>query len=59
MDLLGALGVLVRVVETGSFSPSPVSATSVRLRSPRQVSQRVYWEEHFGVRLFSPHDPKA
>ena len=34
MDLLGALGILVRVVETGSFSASPVSASSARLRSP-------------------------
>src|ERR1700719_3247320 len=38
MDLLGALGVLVRVVETGSFSGVA-----------RQISQL---EDHFGVRLF-------
>ena len=33
MDILGALGILVRVVETGSFSMSPVSAASAKPRS--------------------------
>jgi DNA-binding transcriptional LysR family regulator len=49
MDLLGALGALVRVVETGSFSA---------VARERQVSQSAVTrqigllEQHFGVRLF-------
>jgi DNA-binding transcriptional LysR family regulator len=47
MDLLGALGVLVRVVETGSFSAVARERELSQAAVARQVSQ-----EHFGVRLF-------
>ena len=49
MDLLGALGVLVRVVETGSFSAVARQRELSQAAVARQVSQL---EEHFGVRLF-------
>jgi DNA-binding transcriptional LysR family regulator len=49
MDLLGALGVLVRVVETGSFSAVARERELSQAAVARQVSQL---EEHFGVRLF-------
>jgi DNA-binding transcriptional LysR family regulator len=49
MDLLGALGVLVRVVETGSFSAVARERSQSQAAVARQVSQL---EEHFGVRLF-------
>lgn len=49
MDLLGALGVLVRVVETGSFSAVARERALSQAAVARQVSQL---EEHFGVRLF-------
>jgi DNA-binding transcriptional LysR family regulator len=49
MDLLGGLGVLVRVVETGSFSPVARERDLSQAAVARQVSQL---EEHFGVRLF-------
>src|ERR1700742_2767600 len=49
MDLLGALGVLVRVVETGSFSAVAREREVSQAAVARQVSQL---EEHFGVRLF-------
>src|SRR5260370_29964623 len=49
MDLLGALGVLVRVVETGSFSAVARERDLSQATVARQVSQL---EEHFGVRLF-------
>jgi DNA-binding transcriptional LysR family regulator len=49
MDLLGALGVLVRVVETGSFSAVARERDLSQAAVARQVSQL---EEHFGVRLF-------
>jgi DNA-binding transcriptional LysR family regulator len=49
MDLLGALGVLVRVVETGSFSAVARERELSQAAVARQVSQL---EEHFGLRLF-------
>jgi DNA-binding transcriptional LysR family regulator len=49
MDLLSALGVLVRVVETGSFSAVARERELSQAAVARQVSQL---EEHFGVRLF-------
>jgi DNA-binding transcriptional LysR family regulator len=49
MDLLGALGVLVRVVETGSFSAVARERELSQAAVGRQISQL---EEHFGVRLF-------
>ena len=48
MDLLGALGVLVRVVETGSFSAVARERAVSLAAVTRQISQL---EEHFGVRL--------
>src|SRR5215472_18956502 len=49
MDLFGALGVLVRVVETGSFSAVAREREVSQAAVARQVSQL---EDHFGVRLF-------
>ena len=49
MDLLGALGVLVRVVETGSFSAVARERELSQAAVARQIS---HLEEHFGVRLF-------
>jgi len=49
MDLLGALGVLARVVETGSFSAVARERELSQAAVARQVSQL---EDHFGVRLF-------
>jgi DNA-binding transcriptional LysR family regulator len=49
MDLLGALGVLVRVVETGSFSAVARERALSQAAVARQVAQL---EDHFGVRLF-------
>lgn len=49
MDLAGALGVLVRVAETGSFSAVAREREIHQAIIARQVSQL---EEHFGVRLF-------
>ncbi|HTB03595.1 MAG TPA: LysR family transcriptional regulator [Bradyrhizobium sp.] len=49
MDLLGSLGVLVRVVETGSFSAVARERELSQAAVARQISQL---EEHFGVRLF-------
>src|ERR1700739_334756 len=49
MDLLGALGVMARVVETGSFSGVARERELSQAAVARQVSQL---EEHFGVRLF-------
>jgi DNA-binding transcriptional LysR family regulator len=49
MDLFGVLGVLVRVVETGSFSAVARERDLTQAAVARQVSQL---EEHFGVRLF-------
>jgi DNA-binding transcriptional LysR family regulator len=49
MDLLGALGILVRVVETGSFSAVARERELSQAAVARQVSQL---EERFGVRLF-------
>ena len=49
MDLLGALGVLVRVVETGSFSAVAREREVSQAAVARQIAQL---EEHFGVRLF-------
>jgi len=49
MDLFGALGILVRVVETGSFSAVARERELSQAAVARQVSQL---EEHFGVRLF-------
>jgi DNA-binding transcriptional LysR family regulator len=49
MDLLGALGVLVRVVETGSFSAVARERELSQTAIARQISQL---EDHFGVRLF-------
>jgi Bacterial regulatory helix-turn-helix protein, lysR family len=48
MDLLGALGILVRVVETDSFS----AVARERELSQAAVARQISWlEEHFGVRL--------
>jgi DNA-binding transcriptional LysR family regulator len=49
MDLLGALGVLVRVAETGSFSAVARERELSIAAVARQISQL---EERFGVRLF-------
>jgi DNA-binding transcriptional LysR family regulator len=49
MDLLGTLQVLVRVVETGSFSAVARERDLTQAAVARQISQL---EEHFGVRLF-------
>src|SRR5258708_37616833 len=49
MDLLGGLGILVRVVETGSLSAVARERELSQAAVARQVSQL---EEHFGVRLF-------
>src|SRR5262249_49957738 len=49
MDLTGALGVLVRVVETGSFSAVARERKLSQAAVARQISQL---EQHFGVRLF-------
>src|ERR1700719_830630 len=49
MDLLGALGILVRVVETGSFSAVARERALSQAAVARQVSQL---EDHFRVRLF-------
>ena len=49
MDLLGALDVLVRVAETGSFSAVARERQLSQAAVARQVSQL---EDHFGVRLF-------
>ena len=48
MDLLGGLGVLVRVVETGSFSAVAREREVSQAAVARQIAQL---EEHFGVRL--------
>src|SRR5262249_18851654 len=49
MDLTGALGVLIRVVETGSFSAVARERKLSQAAVARQISQL---ENHFGVRLF-------
>lgn len=49
MDLLGALGVMVRVAETGSFSAVARERAVSQSAVTRQISQL---EEHFSVRLF-------
>jgi DNA-binding transcriptional LysR family regulator len=49
MDLLGAFGILVRVVETGSFSAVSRERKLSQAAVARQVAQL---EDHFGVRLF-------
>ena len=49
MDLLSALGVMARVVETGSFSAVARERELSQAAVARQVSQL---EDHFGVRLF-------
>src|SRR5260370_8398440 len=49
MDLLGALGILVRVVETGSFSAVARERELSQAAVARQISQL---EDHFGTRLF-------
>ena len=49
MDLLGALGLLVRVVETGSFSAVARERELSQAAVARQISQL---EGHFRVRLF-------
>ena len=49
MDLLGSLGLLVRVVETGSFSAVARERELSQAAVARQISQL---ESHFGVRLF-------
>jgi len=48
MDLLGALGVLVRVVETGSFSAVARERELSQAAVARQIAQL---ENHFAVRL--------
>jgi DNA-binding transcriptional LysR family regulator len=48
MDLLGALSVLVRVVETGSFSAVARERELSQAAVARQIAQL---EDHFGVRL--------
>src|SRR6201987_3876707 len=55
MDLLGSLGLLVRVVETGSFSAVARERELSSAAGARQISQR---ESHFGVRLFHRTTPK-
>src|SRR5580704_7870707 len=49
MDILGALGILVRVVETGSFSAVARERGLSQAAVARQIS---HLEDHFGVRLF-------
>jgi DNA-binding transcriptional LysR family regulator len=49
MDLVGTLEVLVRVVETGSFSAVARERGQTQAAVARQIAQL---EEHFGVRLF-------
>lgn len=49
MDLVGALGALVRVVETGSFSAVARERNVSQSAVTRQIGQL---EQHFGVRLF-------
>jgi DNA-binding transcriptional LysR family regulator len=49
MDLVGTLEVLVRVVETGSFSAVARERSLTQAAVARQIAQL---EEHFGVRLF-------
>src|SRR6201984_436617 len=49
MDLLGALAVLVRGAETGSFSPVARERELSQAAVARQISQL---EDHFRVRLF-------
>jgi DNA-binding transcriptional LysR family regulator len=49
MDLVGTLKVLVRVVETGSFSAVARERNLSQAAVARQVAQL---EDHFGVRLF-------
>ena len=49
MDLVGTLQVLVRVVETGSFSAVARERDLTQAAVARQISQL---EKHFGVRLF-------
>jgi DNA-binding transcriptional LysR family regulator len=49
MDLLGALAVLVRVVETGSFSAVARERKLSQAAVARQISQL---EDHFRVCLF-------
>src|ERR1700730_17832630 len=49
MDLVGTLQVLVRVVETGSFSAVARERDLTQAAVARQIAQL---EEHFGVRLF-------
>src|SRR5581483_7633456 len=49
MDLLGSLGVLVRVVETGSFSAVARERGLSQAAVARQIS---HLEDHFRVRLF-------
>src|SRR5580700_11068401 len=49
MDLVGTLEVLVRVVETGSFSAVARERGLTQAAVARQISQL---EQHFGVRLF-------
>jgi DNA-binding transcriptional LysR family regulator len=49
MDLLGGLKVLVRVVETGSFSAVARERDQTQAAVAKQISQL---EGHFGVRLF-------
>src|ERR1700739_1319983 len=49
MDLVGTLEVLVRVVETGSFSAVARERDLTQAAVARQISQL---EEHFGLRLF-------
>lgn len=48
MDLLGALGALIRVTETGSFS---VVARERHVSQPSVTRQIELLEQHFGVRL--------
>lgn len=49
MDLVAALGALIRVVETGSFSAVARERHSSQSAVTRQIA---LLEEHFGVRLF-------
>ena len=49
MDLIGALGALVRVVEAGSFSAVARERGASQSAVTRQIAQL---EQHFGVRLF-------
>jgi len=49
MDLVGTLQVLVRVVDTGSFSAVARERDLTQAAVAHQIAQL---EEHFGVRLF-------